>query len=102
MYCFKIAEAEIKRLSEETGTTSFAVISSILAKSVERAFAIERGNIRILLPVNLRAMYGSSSDMGQSVADNALIRSMEEVFRENGIAYTLAAGEAFPEIYYLK
>lgn len=43
-----------------------------------------------------------SIGIGQSLADHVFIQSMEEVLKENGIAYILAEAEVFPEMYFLQ
>ena len=64
LYRIKIHKDEIKKLAEQTETTTFSVISSILAKALAKALKKENGNITVLLPVNMRAMYGSVTDRG--------------------------------------
>ena len=64
LYRFRIQKDEIKKLAAETETTTFAVIASVLAKSLARALNKEKGNINVLLPVNLRGLYGSETDRG--------------------------------------
>lgn len=61
---FKISQKEIQKLANGTETSTFAVIATILAQSLQNTCAIETGNIQIMLPVNLRRMYGSKTDMG--------------------------------------
>lgn len=70
LYRFKIHKDDIKKLAEQTETTTFAVISSILAKSLAKALNKEKGNITVILPVNLREMYGSVSDRGFAYTAN--------------------------------
>ena len=60
----KIHKDEIKKLAKQTETTTFSVISSILAKSLAKALKLEKGNITIILPVNMRGMYNSVTDRG--------------------------------------
>lgn len=60
----KIHKDELKKLTEQTETTTFSVISSILAKSLAKALKKEDGNITIILPVNMRGMYDSVTDRG--------------------------------------
>ena len=70
LYRFKIHTEEIKRLTDQTETTTFAVLASILAKSLARALKKDKGNITILLPVNMRGMYGSRTDRGFAYTAN--------------------------------
>ena len=64
LHRIKIHTDEIKKLTEQTETTTFSVISSILAKSLAKALNKQVGNITIILPVNMRGMYGSVTDRG--------------------------------------
>lgn len=70
LYRFKIPQNEIKRLTDQTETTTFAVISSILAKTFAKTLKKEIGNITIMLPVNMRGMYGSGTDRGFAYTAN--------------------------------
>lgn len=69
-YRFIIPKNEIKRLADQTETTTFAVISSVLAKALAKALKMEAGNITMILPVNMREMYDSSTDRGFAYAAN--------------------------------
>lgn len=64
LYRIKIHKDEIRKLTEQTETTTFSVISSILAKSLAKSLKKESGNITIILPVNMRGMYNSITDRG--------------------------------------
>ena len=64
LHRIKIHKDELKKLTKQTETTTFSVISSILAKSLAKALKKKDGNITILLPVNMRGMYDSVTDRG--------------------------------------
>ena len=64
LYRIRIHNDELKRLAKQTETTTFSVISSILAKSLAKALKMKKGNITIILPVNMRGMYNSVTDRG--------------------------------------
>lgn len=70
LYRFRIPAEEIKKLTDQTETTTFAVLASILAKSLAKALQRDKGNITILLPVNMRGMYGSRTDRGFAYTAN--------------------------------
>lgn len=70
LYRFKIHKDEIKKLTDQTETTTFAVIASILAKSLAKALKRDKGNITVILPVDMRAMYGSRTDRGFAYTAN--------------------------------
>lgn len=64
LYRIKIHNDELKKLTSQTETTTFSVIASILSKSLAKALEMQNGNITVILPVNMRAMYGSVTDRG--------------------------------------
>lgn len=70
LYRFKIHKEEIQRLSDSTETTTFAVISSILAKALAMTLKKESGNITMILPVNLRGVYDITTDRGFTYTAN--------------------------------
>lgn len=64
LYSLKIPTSEVQKLVEQTETTTFSVIASLLAQALAKALKKEDGNITVLLPVNMRGMYHSVSDRG--------------------------------------
>ena len=59
---FEINTADIKKYAVSSEVSQFAVITYYLMQAMQKVVKTDRGNIRSGLPINIRNMYGVSTD----------------------------------------
>lgn len=61
-YDISIKKSDIAHLAKESGTTTSAVLSSVLAIAYDKMLGVDEGNIKIEVPFDLRKFWNSVTD----------------------------------------
>ena len=62
VYDLTLKKDEIRVLAGESETTTFSVISCLLARAMQKTFAMDDGHIEVRVPVDLRPHFGTKTD----------------------------------------
>lgn len=61
---YLISKDILSEKAKETGTSTFAIVSAALSKALATTLKLEKGYVKIMLPVNLRRYFDSVTDLG--------------------------------------